>query len=419
MSNRPIVSLVRCEDYEPARVEACIRRALDHLGGMERFVRPGQRVVLKPNLLRPMAPGRAVSTHPSVVRAVARLVQGCGATPVIAESPGGPFTPAYLRLVYRTTGMAQVAEETGAELSYDTRTTRLPNPDGGLLRMIEVISAVAEADVVINLPKLKTHNLTRLTVATKNLFGVIPGVTKLGYHAKLRNARDFARGLVDIVRCVRPALSITDGVVAMDGNGPSGGDPFPAGVLLASADAVAEDIVAMALVGWEPLSMPTVRVAAEWGMTTGRLEDIDLRGDPLASLRLQGFRPGSATRVDPGLLPRRLRGPLRRLVAVRSTDGRSAADGELPPESYDVTTVPTSIRRWATLQLVVTPRAGPGCTGCGFCVKHCPVGAIELVDGRARMDAARCIRCYCCHELCPQLAVELRRPWLGRLFLGG
>ncbi len=418
MGERPVVAALRCTDYEPRRVELALRRAIDLVGGMALYVKPGQRVVLKPNLLRPASPEAAISTHPSVVRAAIRLVQEAGATPVIAESPGGPFTPIYLRHVYEKSGLRQVAEETGAELSYDTGVTRVPNPEGGLLKLIDVISAVANADAVINLPKLKTHNLTRLTGAVKNLFGVIPGVTKIGYHSKLSDAVQFSRGLVDIARCVRPVLSIMDGVVAMDGNGPSGGDPYMGQVLLVSPDLVAEDVVAMALVGWEPLSSPPIRVAVEWGLTTGRLEDIELRGDPLSSLKFRNFRPGSATAVDPGLVPRRLLRQMRRVIAVRSRDGRSAADGDIAPETYDVGTVPSLFRRWATRQLVVTPQAGERCTGCRYCLQHCPAGAIRMVDGRAQMDPDRCIRCYCCHELCPQLAVELNRPWLGRLFFG-
>ncbi|HOG45623.1 MAG TPA: DUF362 domain-containing protein [Anaerolineae bacterium] len=418
MASRPAVALVECDDYAPEHVEAALRRAVDLLGGLGRYVRPGMRVALKPNLLRAMPPEAATTTHPSVVRAVVRLVQECGATAVIADSPGGPFTPALLRRLYEKTGMRQVAEETGAELNYDTAVARVPNPEGGLLRLVEVIAAVAGADVVINLPKLKTHNLTRLTVATKNLFGVIPGVTKLGYHAKLQDALAFSQGLIDILRCVRPVLSIVDGIVAMDGNGPSGGDPFDGRVLLAGADAVAVDVVAMALVGWEPLTMPAIKVAVEWGLATGRVEDIELLGDPLEGLRFAGFRPGSATTVDPGLLPHGLQRLLLPLIEAHAVDGRRAGSGEVAAESLDVGTVPAGIRRWATRQLVVAPQAGARCTGCGYCAEHCPVAAIVVNGRRAHMDPKRCIRCYCCHELCPQLAVELHRPWLGRLFFG-
>ncbi len=412
MSERPRVALLRCSNYDAQQVEDALRRLVDLLGGLERYVQPGQRVLLKPNLLRAMPPEAAVATHPSVVRAVVRLVQEAGATAVIADSPGGPFTPLLLRRLYERTGMRRVAEETGAELNYDTATVCLPYPKGGLLKRIDVMAAVAGADVVINLPKFKTHNLTRLSLAVKNLFGVVPGVTKVGYHAKLQDVRLFAQGLVDIARCVRPALTIVDGVVAMDGDGPSGGDPFAGQILLAGTDVLAVDVVAMSLVGWDPPTMPTIRVAMEQGLTGGRLEDIDLYGDPPEALRLVGFRPGSAATVDPGLVPRRLLPRLKSRLRLRSVHGQSS------PEALDVGTVPSALRGWVTRQLVVTPRAGERCTGCGQCVDLCPVGAIRVSGGKAQMDARRCIRCYCCHELCPSLAVELGRPPLGRLLFG-
>ena len=418
MDGKPIVSIVRCPDYDAARVEQALRRALDLLGGVGQFVRPGQRVLLKPNLLRASPPEAAATTHPAVVRAAVRLVQEAGATPVIGDSPGGGLTPALLRRVYRKSGMIQMAEETGAELCYDISAVQVPNPNGALLKLIDLMAAVAQADAVINLPKLKTHNLTRLTGAVKNLFGVVPGVLKAAYHARLPKAHDFSAGLVDIMLCVSPVLSIMDAIVAMDGNGPSGGDPFAGGVLLASADAIAEDVVAMSLVGWEPRTSPPLQVAAERGLTSARLEDIELCGDPLESLLFRGFRPGTATQVDPGLLPRRLRRYLMPLLAVRSTNGVSTTSAEVSPEAYDVGTLPGPMRAWALRQMLVMPRAGSGCTGCEHCARHCPVQAITIVDGRARMDPDRCIRCYCCHELCPELAVELRRPWLGRLLFG-
>ena len=418
MDQKPVVSILRCEDYDVERVEAAVRRAVDLLGGLGQYVRPGQRVLVKPNLLRPSPPEAAATTHPAVVRAVVRLVQEAGATPVIADAPGGGLTTALLKRVYRRTGMIDVAEETGADLSYDLRGVQVPNPNGALLKLIDVMAAVTEADAVINLPKLKTHNLTRLTGAVKNLFGVVPGVLKAAYHARLPKALDFSSGLVDIMLCVRPVLSIMDGIVAMDGNGPSGGDPFPGKVLLASADPVAEDVVAMSLAGWEPLSSPPLQVAAERGLTSGRLDGIELRGDPLEALLFAGFRPGTAAQVDPGLVPRWLRRFVMPLLAVRPADGAPATSGEIEAAAYDVGTLPRPLRRWAMGQMLVSPQAGSRCTGCGYCAKHCPVQAITVVDGRARMDLERCIRCYCCHELCPELAVELRRPWLGRLLFG-
>lgn len=399
------VGLVRCVDYEREAVELATRRCMDLLGGMGAFVRPGQRVLLKPNLVRAMSPDRAVTTHPTVVAAVARLVREAGGHPIIAESPGGPYSAAILRMTYRKTGMDQAAEWGEAELSYNAESTQVPHAEGLVLRRLDIIQALLEADLVINLPKLKTHNLTTLTVAVKNLFGLVPGSVKIGYHAKLQEDWRFCEGMIDLLAYVKPALHIVDAVVGMEGNGPSGGDPRPIGALLAGADALAVDVAAAALVGIPPLDVLTTRVAAQRGLTTGRLEDVTLLGDSLAALCVSDLKRGAAAPIDPGLLP----GPLFRLLGGPGQD-EERANGHKPLRRL--------ARDWLGHQLVLAPKAGEKCIGCGYCVKHCPVGAIRVVDGLARMDTRKCIRCYCCHELCPELAVELERPWFGRVLMG-
>ena len=404
MTTASSVSLVRCETYDPDLVETRLRDALSSLGGMASFVRPGQRVLLKPNLVRAMAPETAATTHPSVVAATARLVREAGGTPVIVESPGGPYSPAVLRRLYRRTEMDRAAEVGGAELNYDVGTAQVPLADGTVLHRLDVVKPLLEADVVINLAKLKTHNLTTLTLAVKNLFGLVPGVLKIGYHGKLQNKERFVEGLVDILVYVKPALNIIDAVVAMEGDGPSGGDPRSVGALIAAPDAFAADVVASALVGLSPLEVATTEAGRRRGLTTGRIEDLHLSGDPLAELRVTDFRRGTAADVDPGLLPHRLLA----LLAGSQEGGESEGSPSLS----------RALVNWFGRQMVPFPRAGAGCIGCGFCVKHCPVEAIRLVDGLAKMDRGKCIRCYCCHELCPELAVELRRPLLGRLLLG-
>ena len=381
------------------RVEAAVRRSVDLLGGMGAYVRAGQRVLLKPNLVRPAAPERAVSTHPAVVAAVARLVAEAGGRAVIVESPGGPYSPGVLRSVYRRTGMDRAAEMSGAELNEDTSAQQVSLPEGVALLRLDVVQPALDADVIINLPKLKTHNLTTLTLAVKNLFGLVPGAIKIGYHAKLADGALFSQGMLDILVYLRPALHIMDAVVAMEGNGPSGGDPRPVGAVLASPDALAMDVAAAALVGFDPLDVSTTAAAVERGLTTGRVEDLDLLGEPLDELCVAGFRRGINAAVDPGLVPR---------WAVRFL----GADGE------HQTLFQAASTGWLGKQLVAYPRAGDACTGCGFCARHCPVNAITVVDHRARMDTRVCIRCYCCHELCPEDAVELRRTLLGRVLTG-
>ena len=399
------VALVRCEDYDLGRVQTCLGQALDLLGGVSSFVRPGQRVLLKPNLLRAMSPDTAATTHPAVVAAAARLVREAGGLPVILDSPGGPYSPILLRRLYRRTGMEWAAEISGAELNYDVTTEQVPLPAGRVLHRLDIVRPLLDADVLINLAKFKTHNLTTLTLSIKNLFGLVPGALKVGYHGKLQNKNRFVEGLVDILLYARPALNIIDAVVAMEGNGPSGGDPRALGALIAAADAFAADIVAAALVGLSPTDVATTEAGCRRGLTTGRIEDLRLLGDPLDELRVADFRRGTAADVDPGLLPRKL------LALVGGARGEEASDGRTSPGK--------ALVNWFGRQLVPLPSASERCIGCGFCVKHCPVDAIRIVDDLAQMDASKCIRCYCCHELCPELAVELRRPFLGRLILGG
>ncbi|MDI7275320.1 MAG: DUF362 domain-containing protein [Anaerolineae bacterium] len=375
----PSVYVGRCLTYEEAEVEEAVRQAVLALGGVGRFVRPGQRVLLKPNLLLFKPPETAINTHPAVVRAVAALVQEAGARAIIGDSPGGGtgHNPLALRRLYRVTGMDEVAQATGAELNLDCEALEVPCPEGRLVRRLDVMRPAATVDAIINLPKLKTHGLLRYTGAVKNLFGLVPGRIKLGYHTKLQDAERFSGMLLDIVTWARPVLTIMDAIVAMEGEGPSAGRPRELGLIVAGEDPAAVDLAALDIIGLDPQTVPTARVAARRGLTSGRSADLEVLGLSLEEARVPDFHvPMSG--------------------------------------SADVLLTPPGIRRWLERRFVASPQAGERCTGCGVCAQNCPVEAISITERRARMDLARCIRCYCCHELCPQHAIELRRSALAR-----
>ncbi len=373
MDNR--VALVRCREYEAGQVEAAVRQAVNLLGGIESFVRPGQRVLVKPNLLLPSDPARAIVTHPTVVRAVVKLAHEAGGRVIIADNPATPLPHSAWSAAYDKAGWAAVAAETDAELNTHIIPQQHPHPEGRLLKRVDVSSFLTEADVVLSLPKLKTHGLMRFTGAVKNLFGVVPGPLKFGYHVKLQTVDRFAEMLLDLASFVRPALTVMDAVVGMDGDGPSAGRPFPIGAVLAGTNPVAVDVAALTLVGHDPTSVPTVAAAIGRGWTT----DLELLGDDLAALRVEGFR------LPPG----------------GSHTGMEWA--------------PDFLRQWGVKQLVASPFVTERCIGCGACVVNCPAQTISLVEGRARIALAKCIRCYCCHELCPEQAIVLRQPWLGQM----
>ena len=374
-----------CPDYSQA--EACIRALVEQMGGMGRFVRPGERIVLKANLLRAAPPESAICTHPAVVEAVAKLVKEAGGTPVICDSPGGALhKEAVLRSLYEKTGMAAAAAAAGAELSMDSSTRTVSLPEGRVLRQAEIITPVAEADGVIDLCKMKTHVLMSMTGAVKNLFGVIPGLSKVGYHATHPDHATFADVLLDLTGYVKPRLSLMDGILAMEGDGPgSSGTPRQAGLLLAAANPLALDTAAGAIMNLPRQDNPVLLAAERRGLTPCRMEDVELIGGTVEELRMADYKFPASTKSN--LMD--FLGPLAR-----------------PAE------------RLCKKALSQTPRIdGAKCVGCGICAKSCPGQAIAMTapGKKARISQKACIHCYCCHELCPQKAVELHQSWLGRL----
>lgn len=374
-----------CPDYGQA--EGAIRALVEQMGGMGRFVRPGERIVLKANLLRAAPPESAICTHPAVVEAVAKLVKEAGGTPVICDSPGGALhKEAVLRSLYEKTGMAAAAAAAGAELSMDSSTRTVSLPEGKVLRQAEIITPVAEADGVIDLCKMKTHVLMSMTGAVKNLFGVIPGLSKVGYHATHPDHATFADVLLDLTGYVKPRLSLMDGILAMEGDGPgSSGTPRQAGLLLAAANPLALDTAAGAIMNLPRQDNPVLLAAERRGLTPCRMEDVELIGGTVEELRMADYKFPASTKSN--LMD--FLGPLAR-----------------PAE------------RLCKKALSQTPRIdGAKCVGCGICAKSCPGQAIAMTapGKKARISQKACIHCYCCHELCPQKAVELHQSWLGRL----
>jgi uncharacterized protein (DUF362 family)/Pyruvate/2-oxoacid:ferredoxin oxidoreductase delta subunit len=377
------VVLKYCPDYT-MNVEQHLREGLSELGGMSAFVKPGQKVLLKVNLLMKKRPEEAVTTHPSVVEAVVHLVQEAGGIPIIGDSPGGPYTVNALRAIYARSGLSEVAERTGAILNEDVGQTTIQCPEGKLVRSLTVTNCVLEADVVIPLSKLKTHGMMTFTGAVKILFGVIPGLLKAEYHLKMFKVQDFADLLVDIATYVKPALSIMDGVVGMEGDGPSAGKPRNIGALILSTDPFALDVVAADLIGLKPEKVPTIMAARLRGLTS-RLNELQLTGDSRTLWRIQGFvipKAVSANFLDMSPLPRSVNTFI--LNRVR----------------------PRPIFEHAT------------CVGCSDCANNCPAKAITMNEQqRPVVDLESCIRCFCCQELCPHQSVKLFKPWLSRKFL--
>jgi uncharacterized protein (DUF362 family)/Pyruvate/2-oxoacid:ferredoxin oxidoreductase delta subunit len=378
-SSEHLVSLERCATYDQATVDDALDRLLAPLGGMGAFVSAGQRVMLKVNLLTKAEPDRAVTTHPALVRAVVRAVKAAGASDVaIGDSPGGRTTAASARALFELSGMTAVAHEEGARLVLlDDEVVRRPAPGGLLYQSFNLGREAVDADVLIDLPRLKTHGFMMMTGAVKNLFGCIPGLEKAQFHLKVPDRDDFADMLVDLLLACRPALSIMDAVVGMEGDGPSGGTPKPVGALLASADAVALDIVAAAIAGFGPMEVYTNAAAHRRGLGPRTVEEVETTG----------------------------------------ADWREVAPASFAHPARDITRgMPPGIAKWIRARVSSRPvLARPeACTACKTCEKNCPVDAVTVTGKRPTFDYDACIRCYCCQELCPERALDLRSPWFAR-----
>ena len=388
MDNR--VYGVRCADY--AEAEKNLGELLDMMGGLGPFIEPGQKVALKVNLLRPARPEEAVCTHFAVAGAVARRVMAAAGRPVIVDSPGSgyKFNVKTLEKIYQKSGMDKAAEESGAELNFDTEVVPVSFPEGRLTRRFEVIGPIVKADVVLNLSKLKTHCFMHVTGAVKNNFGVIAGLHKPGYHAKLQDPTKFAGMLLDLAAYVSPKLSIMDAVVAMEGEGPGMGDPRPVGLLLAGENQLALDVVASEVMGVPPENNPVLLEAERRGLTPTRLEDVDLIGLDKGRLRVDGFKLPATIYGGTGFAPTEMNFFQRMMTPLFKTG------------------------------LTVKPKViTKSCVGCESCYEACPMEAIDMVAAKkgqnAQIDDDKCIRCYCCHEMCPEKAITLKRSLMHRI----
>lgn len=373
-SNPPSVSVVHCAGYALEKVSAAVRRAVDLQGGISAFVQPGQKVLLKPNLLVPRASDKAVSTHPSVILATAELCQEAGARVSVGDSPALGSARGNLAKL----GIADQLEARGIEIVEFFGRRQTSQPDRPFPRLT-LSRTVLEADVLINLAKVKTHALMVLTLATKNLYGTLVGLDKARWHLKAaRDPLHFSRLVLELARLVKPAFSIVDGVTGMEGNGPSAGTPRQFGAIFAGTDTVALDTVIADILGVDPSRFPLLMAAKEGQFGETDSNRITLLGDPPDSLRVR--------------------------------------DWKLATRSHSLSPMGRRLSRILNNAINEKPVIDAGtCTMCETCVEHCPADAMSLGD-RVEIDYGQCVRCFCCQEICPESAITTRPGWARRLW---
>ena len=339
------------------------------------FVKSGDRVLLKPNLLYGKAPEKAVTTHPSIIKGMIRIVREAGGIPLIGDSP----SIGSLARAAEKAGIKRVADEESCPLTEFSSPLFPRKEEGIFFKQLEIDKAVLEADVVINLPKWKTHGQMLLTLGVKNLFGCVPGPKKALWHLKAGEDRKlFAQVLVDLYRIIRPSLTVLDGVVGMEGNGPGSGDPIPLGLILASRDPLALDQIVCDLLGISRKALPTNRVALKEGLGGDLIEVV---GEPIDRVKIHRFR--------------------------------------LPPLAEPDWNLPGFLRKALKNALASRPVFEEGlCDCCGRCIEACPPKALGRKEKDLIFDYGKCIRCFCCQEVCPTGAIGIEPGWASRWKMG-
>ncbi|MCL1972252.1 MAG: DUF362 domain-containing protein [Endomicrobia bacterium] len=371
------ISLLKCTDYNNAC--SAVKEAVNLLGGISSFVKPDEKILIKPNLLSPKTPDKAVTTHPEVVRAVIQMVKSAGAIPIVGDSPGGVRSD--MKNLWEVTGMHQVCKEEKAEIvSFEAAGSREIDINDMNVEKVLFSNIILDCDGIINLPKLKTHSLMAFSAGIKNFYGCIPGMRKIEYHKLASKNEDFGHLLANIYLFLKNKIRFTliDGILGMEGNGPSGGSVRKIDMIAASSDTMMLDAFVLDILGG---NVSKNHVLKKLNALPDDLNKLSIIGNLPADFDLSNF---------------------------------------VFPQTMKLDLFPKSFIKTLGKFLWVKPKINVSkCTACMFCAKSCPALAIERKKGEKKpvVIYKKCISCFCCHELCPYKAVDFKKSLLAKLFM--
>lgn len=369
------VYLKKCENYEQDRINTVISDLLDSICADNGFSGDfeGKKVAIKPNLLAKRKPEDNVTSRPEIVIAAAKYFVDKKAEVVICDSPGGAYTIALLTGIYKASGMDVAAKESGAKLNEDLSYREMTIPEGKTVKTFNIITPLAECDLIVNLAKLKTHALCEMTAAVKNLFGSVPGLQKAEMHARLPKREDFASQIVDLCLLNSPQINIVDAVIAMEGNGPASGVKKKVGAIAGSANPFALDLFCSSLMCYKPKEVGTVAESIKRGLCPKNAAALAVIGEKPSDYTSYFVRPDGNAGGFLKKLPNMLGGKIQKILEPKPTVVKSK------------------------------------CVGCGECVSACPQKTMTIIDRKVSINYDKCIKCYCCQELCPKKAIKVKR----------
>jgi uncharacterized protein (DUF362 family)/Pyruvate/2-oxoacid:ferredoxin oxidoreductase delta subunit len=325
----------------------------------------GKRILIKPNLLRASEAKEGIVTHPAVLRAVVEKVETMDPASIVVGDNPGLFGYGENEESFKITGLMEAAKGYYQNIGNDSQKVDF---NAEFMPTVSLSKIVLDADIIISLPKFKTHGLTVITGAIKNSYGFLPGAQKAKLHKAAGSPERFHEVIVNVFRLRVPDLFIVDAVVGMEGNGPASPDLRSIGLILASSNAVAMDSVMAMMMGCDPGRLHFLRKAKEAGLGDYDLSTIEVIGE------------------------------LKRLP-----------DFKLPPLGGQAIFRNETMQAMIHNRTLLRPQADPElCTGCGICVEQCPVSALTMNDDLPQVDADTCITCFCCQEICPEKAMTLR-----------
>ncbi len=371
------VAISKCADYREENVKKSLYEVLNLLGGLS-FIKDGSKVAIKANLVSFMKPEKAATTHPALLMELCKLLKEKNCDVIIGDSPGGPYNSLNLNKVYKTTGVEELTK-IGVRLNDNYSTEDVKFPEGKVCKEFPFTSYLKDADYIINFCKLKSHGMMGMSCAVKNLFGTIPGTIKPEFHFRYPNYNDFANMLIDLNEYLKPCLNIVDGIVAMEGNGPTAGVPKQVGVILASKDPYKLDLVCSRIISLELNNVPVLEMALERGFIPEKYSDVktNLNVDDLV---IDDF-------------------DTRKVHKSLWFEDESKLIGKIAKKALSSKPNVTKTQ----------------CIGCKKCMEVCPAKAITMVNNVPKIDRKKCIKCFCCQEFCPMGAMKVKRTFIAKI----